>query len=255
MLDRLNLARRTCAAGWHLLISATVVALAALLLFGLWYPGPYRLLSGGQRLFFLVVSVDIVLGPLLTFAVFNVSKGRPHLRRDLAVIGALQLAALAYGLHTVYVVRPVATVFEVDRFRVVTASEVYLPELPKALPAYQSLPLTGPRMLSTRRPEAGDDRNEALFMALNHGVDVSQRPGFWRPYDDGRAAALERARPIEVLLRKYEDRAAEFRAALAVAGAKEAEARFLPVMALGDWVAVLDAEGNIATFLAVDGFF
>jgi hypothetical protein len=255
MLNRLDLGRRARAAGWHLLISAAVAALAAALVFGLWYPGAYRHLSGGRGLFILVVTVDVILGPLLTFAVFNLNKGWPHLRRDLVIIGVIQLAGLAYGLHTVYAVRPVATVFETDRFRVVTASEVYLPELPQAPEQYRSLPLDGPRLLSTRRPAPGEERNEALMMALNQGVDVGQRPLFWRPYDEGRAAALERARPIEVLLRKYETRAAEFRAALADAGLPETDARFLPVMARGDWVAVLDKQGNIATFLAADGFF
>ncbi|MGE4050096.1 MAG: TfpX/TfpZ family type IV pilin accessory protein [Piscinibacter sp.] len=255
MLKRLDLGRRARAAGWHLLISAVVAALAAALVFGLWYPGAYRHLSGGRGLFILVVTVDVILGPLLTFAVFNLNKGWPHLRRDLAIIGVIQLAGLAYGLHTVYVVRPVATVFETDRFRVVTASDVYLPELPQAPEQYRSLPLDGPRLLSTRRPSPGEERNEALMMALKQGVDVGQRPLFWRPYDEGRAAALQRARPIEVLLRQYEARAAEFRAALTDAGLPEAEAFFLPVMARGDWVAVLDKQGNVATFLAADGFF
>ena len=50
------------------------------------------------------------------------------------MIGVLQLAALVYGLHTVYIVRPVAMVFEVERFRLVTANDVLLDELPKALP-------------------------------------------------------------------------------------------------------------------------
>ena len=84
--------------------------------------------------FFLVMSVDVVLGPVLTFAVFNRAKGVRHLRRDLAVIGVLQTAALAYGLHTVYIVRPVAMVFEVDRFRLVNgrcrSSRQELPEAP-----------------------------------------------------------------------------------------------------------------------------
>lgn len=255
MLKRLDLGRRARAAGWHLLISAVVAALAAALVFGLWYPGAYRHLSGGRGLFILVVTVDVILGPLLTFAVFNLNKGWPHLRRDLAIIGVIQLAGLAYGLHTVYVVRPVATVFETDRFRVVTASDVYLPELPQAPEQYRSLPLDGPRLLSTRRPSPGEERNEALMMALKQGVDVGQRPVFWRPYDEGRAAALQRARPIEVLLRQYGARAAEFRAALTDARLPEAEAFFLPVMARGDWVAVLDKQGNLATFLAADGFF
>lgn len=254
MLNRLQLASRLTAAAVHLLVSLGVAVLAAALVFGLWYPGDYRLLSGGRSLFFLVVTVDVILGPLLTFAVYDVAKGWPHLRRDLAVIGAIQLSGLAYGMHTVYVVRPVATVFEVDRFRVVTAMDVHLPELPQARAEYRSLPISGPWLLSTRPTEAGEDRNQALAMALN-GIDAGQRPTFWRPYDEGRAAALARARPIEVLLKKYPDRAEQFRARLADASLPQSAARFLPLVARGDWVAVLDAKGDIATFLPVDGFF
>lgn len=255
MLKRLDLGRRARAAGWHLLISAAVAALAAALVFGLWFPGPYRQMSGGQGLFFLVVTVDVVLGPLLTFAVFDLAKGWPHLRRDLAIIGVIQMAALGYGLHTVHAVRPVATVFEADRFRVVTAAEVHAPELPQAAPEYRSLPLTGPWLLATRRAEAGAQRNDALFMALEKGVDVSQRPTFWIPYEQGREAALARARPIAVLMERYADRAAEFRAALADVGLDAAAARFLPVVARGDWVAVLDRTGKPVLFLSADGFF
>jgi hypothetical protein len=250
-----GLKERFVAAGWHLLISALVAAMAAALVFGLWYPGPFRLLAGGQGLFLLVVNVDVVLGPLLTFAVFDRRKGWPHLRRDLAVIGALQLAALVYGLHTVYSVRPVALVFEVDRFRVVAALEVYEPELPQARPEYRHLPLTGPWMLSIRDAQAGTEKTDALLMAVEKGVDMGQRPRFWQPYEEARAAAFARAQPVALLMRQYESRAGEFRAALAAAGLAEAQARFLPLIARGAWVAVLDSSGNIATFLAVDGFF
>lgn len=255
MLKRLDLGRRARAAGWHLLISAAVAALAATLVFGLWYPGAYRHLSGGKGLFLLVVTVDVILGPLLTFAVFNLAKGWPHLRRDLAIIGLIQLAGLVYGLHTVYVVRPVATVFEVDRFRVVAASDVYAPELPQARPEYRSLPLNGPWLLAVRATVAGEERNQALFMALNQGVDVGQRPLFWEPYEGARAAILSKARPIQVLLAKYPGQASQFESELAAASLPVSVARFLPVMARGDWVAVLDAKGDLATFLNADGFF
>lgn len=246
---------RFVAAGWHLLISAVIAALAAALVFGLWYPGAFRHLAGGQGLFLLVVSVDVVLGPLLTFAVFNRAKGWPHLRRDLAVIGALQLSALVYGLHAVYVARPVALVFEVDRFRVVSVVDVYEPELPKARPEYRSLPLTGPWTLTVRDAEAGAEKTDALLMAVDKGYDMGQRPLFWAPYETARSAALRRARPLRVLLDRYPARAGEFNAALAGHGLSAETARFLPVMARGDWVAVLDAQGNVATFLAADGFF
>lgn len=244
---------RLRAAGAHLLISAIVAGLAAALVFGLWYPGEFRHMAGGRGLFFLVVSVDVVLGPLLTLVVFNVAKGWPHLRRDLAVIAFLQLVGLGYGLHTVYEVRPVAIAFEFTRFRVVSAGDVVQEELPKARSEFRHLPLTGPWTLSVRPAEPGPERTDALFRALE-GVDTSQRPGFWRPYTEARPEALAAARPLMTLLDREAGRRAEFQQILADAGVKIAEARFLPVMARGDWVAVLDAAGNIATYLPADGF-
>ena len=91
----------------HLAISLAIASLAALLVFGWWYPHPYRDLSGGRELFTLVVAVDVVLGPLITLVIFNPAKTRRHLVMDFTVIGLLQVAALAYGLWTVFVARPV----------------------------------------------------------------------------------------------------------------------------------------------------
>lgn len=254
MLERLALRPRLIAAGWHLLISAAVAALAAALVFWVWYPGDYRLLSGGRELFFLVTGVDVALGPLLTFAVFDLKKGWPHLRRDLAIIGALQSAALVYGLHTVYAVRPVAMVFEVDRFRVIAAADVDLTELPKARAEYRRLPLTGPWLLGTRAAANSEERTEALSKGLQ-GVDPGQRPTFWQPYADSMKDAVARSRPIRVLLEKYPARAGEFNEALRSMKADMATARFLPLTARGDWVCVMDASGALLGHLQADGFF
>ena len=254
MLRRLDLRRRSTAAGAHLLISATVAVGAALLVFGLWYPGAFRDLAGGRDLFVLVTSVDVILGPVLTFAVFNTAKGWRYLRWDLAIIGVIQLGALYYGLHTVYAVRPLGMVFEVDRFRLVTVSDVPSNELPGAAPEYRPTPWQGPRLLGTRAPLAGAERNDALFKALD-GVDISSRPKFWQPYDLSKTAALARARPLVTLLNRYPSRAVELRQRLAGLDADEATGVFLPAMARGEWVAVLDKTGVVLGYLPVDGFF
>jgi hypothetical protein len=254
MLTRLKLLPRLRAAGLHLLLSLAVAALAAVLVFGLWYPGVYRLLAGGRDLFLLVVSVDVVMGPLLTFAVFNQAKGWPHLRRDLAVIGLLQLGALFYGLHTVYIARPVALVFEVDRLRVVAADAVYTPELPKALPQYRSLPLTGPWLLGARIVQPGAEHNDALFMGVG-GVDVGQRPLFWQPYGEARDRVLARSRPVAVLLAHYPAKSGDLTECLNALKLDPLQARFLPVMARGDWIALLRPNGDVAGFASFDGFF
>jgi hypothetical protein len=249
-----SLGDRLRAACWHLFFSVAVALLAGALVFLLWYPGAYRGLSGGRELFLLVVAVDVVLGPLLTFAVFDRTKSWPHLRRDLAVIVALQLAALAYGMHTVYIARPVALVFEKDRFRVISAGEVLLPELPQALKAYRTLPLNGPWPLGLRETQQGQERNDALFMAVTQGVDTSQRPIFWVPYAQTQAQAAARARPLADLLERYPAEAAAITASLRERGVDPAQARFLPVVARGNWVALLDPRGEVIGFAPVDGF-
>lgn len=246
---------RVAAAGWHLLISASVALLVAGLVFGLWFPGPFRRMAGGQDLMGLIVGVDVVMGPILTFIVFNRTKGWPHLRRDLATIGAMQLAAMAYGIHSAYAARPVALVFEIDRFHVVSAVDVYLPELPAARQEYQSLPNDGPRMLSLREAKAGAEKTDALLMALEKGFDMGQRPKFWQPYDDAKLAAWQKGRPIQRLLEQYPADANAYKAELAAARVPMDKARFLPVTARSDWVVVLGEGGDILCFLPANGFF
>jgi hypothetical protein len=256
MLQAFNLRHRVRAASIHLALSASVAALAAVLVFGVWYPGIYRELAGGRELFWLVVTVDVTLGPLLTFAVFNLKKDWPHLRRDLVVIASLQTAALIYGLYTVYSARPVAMVFEVDRFKVVTAAQVNIPELPLAKPEYQRLPIARPWMLGSREPRDSAENNDALFEALRSGIDRAQRPQFWQTYDASVPDILKRAKPLARLLAQYPQIKDDVNFVLREQGVDIAKAKFLPAVGRGgDWVVVLDAQARHVHYLPVDGFF
>lgn len=254
-MNATTLGRRALAAGVHFLLSLLVALLTALLVLWLWYPSPYDVLAGGRGLFWLVVSVDVVMGPLLTFVVFNEKKPRKELMRDLTIIGAMQLGALAYGLHTVYSVRPVALVFETDRFRVVTAFDVQVQELPQALPAYRELPVATRWLLGTRTSRAGDERLQAIDLALQ-GYDVGQRPSYWQPYEQSKATALERARPVSLLLKQYPQAQSDLQQRLSALGLVADSARFLPVMARAQgWSVLLEPDGDIAGFVPYDGFF
>ena len=256
MQQQFDIRGRWRAACLHLLISAGVAFVTATLVFGLWFPGMYRHLAGGRNLFLLVVGVDVVLGPLLTFAVFNKKKGWSHLRRDLAVIGVLQLAGLIYGVHVVFEARPVAMVFEVDRFRIVSAAQVYAEELPKAPPPYRQLPLTGPWLLGTREPTAGEEKNNALFMSALGGIERGQRPAFWQPYADSKTTVQARAKPLEALLKAYPKQASDLRRELHERQIDEGRATFLPLITRsGDWVVILDGAIQPVHFAPVSGFF
>lgn len=243
------------AAGIHLLLSAAVAAASAALVLGVWFPNQYALMSGGRNLFVLLTSVDVVMGPLLTFVVFNRSKPRRELLRDLGIIALLQLAALGYGLHTVYGARPVALVFETDRFRVITASDVRVSELDAALPEFRRLSLLGPRVIGTRKSRDGKELLASIELSMQ-GYDIGQRPSYWVPYAQSQAQALARSRPVGVLMQHRPDQAAAIASELSARHLDAATTRFLPVQAQrGDWVVFLDATGVPAGFSAHDGFF
>lgn len=254
MLQRVELCRRARASGLHLLISLAVAALAAVLVLAVWYPGDYSELSGGRSLFWLLVSVDVVMGPLLTLVVFDIRKPRSELVRDLVIIGALQMAALVYGLSTVYQARPVALVFEVDRFRVVTAADVRAEELPQAPPEYRRLPLGGPWLLSARESRPGDERLRAVELALQ-GFDLGQRPSYWQAYPLAKPRVLDRSRPLAALLERHPRVSEEVQRLLSRTGISAASARFLPAVARIDACVVIDGSGEVLGFVRADGFF
>lgn len=247
------------AAAVHLGISLGLAALAAALVFGVWYPYPYREISGGRDLFLLVVSVDVVMGPFLTLAVFNRSKPLKELRRDLAIIAVMQLAALSYGLWTVAVARPVHLVFEADRFRVVHAIEIDPKRLSEAPAEWQQLPLTGPTLASLRDFKNTEERTQLTLASLD-GVELSERPDMWQNYEKAKLQVLAHAHPLEDLKKRFPSRAAEIDQALKAASSKDHPAgsvSYLPVASRSSffWTALLDRQtAEVIAFVPLDPF-
>jgi hypothetical protein len=241
-LPAFAVADRLKAAAVHFVLTVLVAVLAAALVFWVWYPFPYREIAGGRELFLLIVGIDIVVGPLLTLAIFDRRKGWRLLRRDFMVIGLLQLVALGYGLHTVYLARPVYLVHEVDRFRVVTAADIDPADLAKATPAYARLPLWGPQLVGTRGPRDSAEMLSSVQLAMA-GKDVSLRPDWWQPFELSREQALQKAKPVASLRQRYPQRSLELDMLVRQTGKTDAELKVLPVMGRqADWAALIDAK-------------
>ncbi|MGH8510357.1 MAG: TfpX/TfpZ family type IV pilin accessory protein, partial [Gammaproteobacteria bacterium] len=165
----------------HLSICA-VIALAVLAwMLLVWYPAPYFEGLGAGKLSMIIIGVDVVIGPLITLIIYNPLK--KSLRFDLTVVALLQLSALVYGVYVVYEARPVYVVFNVDRFDVVAANEIDPEERKKVtLPEYQSLPLTGPRIVAAVLPADPKERERILFAAVGAGYDLPNFPQHYVPY-------------------------------------------------------------------------
>lgn len=247
--------QRLRAAGIHLGISVLVAGIAAAVVFGVWYPYPYREISGGRELFTLLVSVDVVLGPLLTLAIFNRAKPWKELRRDLCIVALLQLAGLAYGLWTVAVARPAHLVFEIDRFRVVHAVDVPPELLSKAPAGVDALPWTGPTLLALRPFVSENEKMQATMVALQ-GIALGARPDLWQAYPAARAAVLAAGRPVAELKSRVTTRAAEIDVAVQGTGRPASELLYLPLVGRKSfWTVLLDAsDARVVGFLPLDSF-
>lgn len=248
--------RRFRAAGLHLLVSACVAALVALLVFRFWYPSPYGAMAGGLTLFAILVGVDMVLGPMLTAVIASPTKPRAELVRDIAVIALVQATAFGYGVYTLALARPAYIVFEVDRLRVVAAADLEPAELAKGPEALRSLPWTGPKFIATVPPTDSAGLFDSVGRSLN-GVDLAMQPDHWVEYASANAAVLKAARPVAALLQKYPQLESTVRDSAAAAGLPAEALRFLPLTSQrASWVALLAApDMRVVGFAPVDGFF
>lgn len=248
---------RIAASGIHLGLSIAVAVAAAWLVFEVWYPYPYREISGGRALFFIVIAVDVIIGPLLTLVVFNRAKPVNELRRDLAVIGLLQVAALVYGLWAMSAARPVHLVFEIDRFRVIHAVDVPRELMDKAPPELQLLPLWGPTLLSVRDFKTPQEGMEATMVALQ-GLSLGARPDFWQSYEKGKLAVLRTARPLAELKTRFPDSATQIDAVVKAAqpSAQFALLGYVPMVARNTfWTVLVHMEtAEVITFVSIDSF-
>jgi hypothetical protein len=100
----------------HFLVSLIILTSFFYILFKLWFPEPYFLASGGFQGLKLVALVDLILGPLLTFIVFNPLKSKLALFIDFTFIAVFQISALVWGVANIYQQRPVAIVFWENSF-------------------------------------------------------------------------------------------------------------------------------------------
>ena len=121
----------------HFSASLLVILIFIYILRTHWYPEPFFSASGGIQGLKLVFLVDLVLGPLLTFVVFQRSKTFWAKTIDFSFILTLQLSAFVWGVNAVYQQRPVAIVFWDDQF--FTVPDQVLLQHYKDHPVYENL--------------------------------------------------------------------------------------------------------------------
>lgn len=248
----------------HFLLSTLIAGLVAILVFWKWFPEPFGELAGGLNLFGLIVGVDVVCGPLLTLILIRKGKTHIALAADICMIAAIQLCALAYGLHSLSQARPLALVFEVDRFRIISYADFPEDEL-NTLPDWaKPWHIAEIRTMGLRSAATLDEKIASVNGSLQ-GVEPSQRPSWWQDYGLSKPQILAKARSLNTLRQMHPTKQDIIDIALRqVDPARSAgestdpmKLRWLPLVgrhSMG-WVVLIDpVTARIRGYAALDGF-
>ncbi len=185
------------AAGVHLALSAILALLAGLLLFGVWYPSPYTKAAGADRLIMLLIGIDLVLGPLLTLIVYK--QGKKGMWFDLIFIGAVQLAALIYGMVMIAQSRPIFIVLSDDMTFLVANRSISDADLATAPdPSLRTRSWTGPIYVAAPAPTDPKEREDLLFSSMV-GKDIDRQPKYFRPLASAGPALISASTPLSQL--------------------------------------------------------
>lgn len=235
---------RIRAFGTHLVGSLLVACASLALIFGVWYPGPLAEASGVGAIVLILLAVDVIVGPVITFIVFD--RRKKELKWDLAIVVFMQLVALGYGIRTVFVARPAYVVFAADRFDVVYANDLTAEKLAKATdPRFSAVPLWSPKVIAAKRPESAKERNEIMFGVLVGGDDVPQLPQYYVPLADQRTQVLKRLLPLENLREFNAERTAEVTELESRHASHPGGVAYLPVRGkVKDFTAILGKESG-----------
>ncbi len=240
---------------YHFLICLVMAGFILLFFRVVWFPGPFGKLSGANELVVLVLSVDVVIGPILTLVIYNQAKSTHEKTLDFAVIALLQVAALSYGLWTAHQATPRFLVLEVDRFKLINNHDLRGVDLSVATPRVLEKSRTGIALVGVRKPKDAQENAKVLFESLQGGRDLAERPDFYVPWADVSVAErLARARPVMHLLRHDPTLLPQVMAMLSAAKSEVSGVYFLPLMAQKEWTVILNESGELLGYVQATGF-
>jgi hypothetical protein len=234
------------AMGLHFGLSLLVAALVAWLVFTVWYPYPFREMSSGRELFLLVIGVDIICGPLLTFILASPTKPRKELITDISLIVVVQLLALSYGVWNVWLARPNYLVNEGARFHVVSRVSLDAPSIDSLAPALQPQLFSGPQKVTMRDTSFTEQMN--MDALLKTGKNQSQLTQLYIPYDG--AKAYQNSNTISALIKLFPNKKAEIEDMAKSAGIADInQLHFAFILAQDSWFAILSPTGEVIGYI------
>jgi hypothetical protein len=227
---------RLKALGFHLLGSALALTLILGSLYLGWYKWPGWRLTDVTQVVLVMVAVDVVVGPLLTFVIANDRKPRRELVRDVGIIIAVQLCALIYGTTSLWNGRPLYYAFSVSVLQLVQAYDIDAAQAqagrdqnPTLAPHWYSLP----RWIWAPLPENTEETQKIVAEAVTGGDDVISMPKYFKPWRDGLPALRDHLKKIDDVAYFVKNQKQDLKEQAKAAGFPDDQANAMPLTGRG----------------------
>ncbi len=188
----------------HIALSTTImlVLLSVMLLW--WYPKGLFGIAGGWDGLKILLPIDMVLGPVLTFLFYK--PGKKSAVIDLSAIACVQLAALSFGVYAVYSQHPQALILAEGQLNTLTPVDYREAKIKLAA---DKLNAKNPAVLDQNLPPvvvaepfSAEEFGKYLESVLNSGLELVHRADRYQSLDEAAATLANSKLSEETLLAK-----------------------------------------------------
>lgn len=181
----------------HLSISFLIALFVVGLVFFIWYPSPLAQAVGVTHIFLMMLAIDVIVGPVLGLLVYK--EGKKTLKFDIAVIIALQVSALCYGVYNIEQGRPAWLVYYVDRFELVRKNDIILDHIDQAQQKFQHVSWTKPQFVAIKSAKNVQQHNNDMFIEVLGGISLAQQPERYIELIQAKTQIQQRVLPLKEL--------------------------------------------------------
>lgn len=182
---------------YHIFFSVILLCIALGLVFGIWYPSPLDIAVGVTSVYLILLTVDLILGPLLTFIIYK--KDKKKLKFDLTVILLLQMSAYIWGLYTIAQGRPVWQVFVVDDIELVSPIDIRKTKDYEMKVEYRPSIFKKPQWIAAVYSENPEKMQQQKQDEMFEGINLSMRPETYKDIEVQKNLILKKLKPFSEL--------------------------------------------------------
>ncbi|MGB6096370.1 MAG: hypothetical protein WBF95_08740 [Comamonas thiooxydans] len=246
---------------WYFFASLTVFAFLILITKFVWFPSPFDSVLGYWKLVGWMFLVNIITGGFIYSILYKPSKSKIAKISDLMLVIFLQITAGGYGIFAMSSTRPLALVYEFDRFRLIVFADIPSKDLDGSPEWVKRFGSWHNKVLGIGRVNTLEEKMASVASSLQ-GVEPSQRPARWIDINENRDEIILRSKKINDLILKnpilknriisdFEDIAKKFNIT------SVDNLIWLPLVSRhgGDFIAIFDRDRlDFLSVLELDGF-